>query len=132
MGEDIEPITAVPVISHRGILIIMAAVVVLAAICGFVFGGPTFGIGVIFGGILSFANYFWLERSTRAMFAPNAIATSGILAAKYIFRYVVLGGILFLVFLTEAMPIAAVILGLSAFALAVVLQGVKNIISSTF
>lgn len=131
MGEDLEPIPAVPVISHRGILIIMAVVVVLASVCGFVFGGRMFGFGVIFGGVLSFANYFWLERSTRAMFQPNAIATSGILAAKYIFRYVVIGGILFLVFLTGAMPIAAVILGLSAFALAVVIQGMKNIISNT-
>ena len=131
MGEDLEPLTAVPVISHRGILIIMAAVVTLASVCGFVFGGSRFGIGVIFGGVLSFANYFWLERSTRAMFEPNAIATSGILAAKYIFRYVVLGGILLLVFLTGAMPITAVILRLSAFALAVVIQGMKNIISNT-
>lgn len=131
MDEELEPITSVPVISHRGILIIMAVVVVLAAVCGFVFGGSRFGIGVIFGGVLSFANYFWLDRSTRAMFQPNAIATSGILAAKYIFRYVVIGGILFLVFLTQAMPITAVILGLSAFAIAVVLQGMKNIISNT-
>ena len=131
MGEDLEPLTAVPVISHRGILIIMAVVVVLACVCGFVFGGSRFGIGVIFGGVLSFANYFWLERSTRAMFQPNAIATSGILAAKYIFRYVVIGGVLFLVFMTQAMPITAVILGLSAFAIAVVLQGMKNIISNT-
>ena len=131
MGEDLEPLTAVPVISHRGILIIMAGVVVLASVCGFVFGGSRFGIGVIFGGVLSFANYFWLERSTRAMFQPYAIATSGILAAKYIFRYVVIGGIVFLVFLTGAMPITAVILGLSAFALAVVIQGMRNIISNT-
>ena len=65
------------------------------------------------------------------MFQPYAIATSGILAAKYIFRYVVLGGIVFLVFLTGAIPITAVILGLSAFALAVVIQGMKNIISNT-
>lgn len=131
MGEDLEPITAVPVISHRGILTIMAVVVVLASICGFAFGGTRFGFGVIFGGVLSFANYIWLDRTTKAMFAPDAHATSGILAVKYIFRYVVIGGILLLVFLTGAVPIAAVILGLSAFALAVVIQGMKNIISNT-
>ncbi|MBK6724419.1 MAG: ATP synthase subunit I [Acidobacteria bacterium] len=72
MGEDLEPITAVPVISHRGILIIMAVVVALASVCGFVFGGTRFGFGVIFGGVLSFANYIWLDRTTKAMFAPDA------------------------------------------------------------
>lgn len=131
MGEDLEPITAVPVISHRGILTIMAVVVLLASVCGFIFGGTRFGFGVIFGGVLSFANYIWLDRTTKAMFAPNANATPGILAVKYIFRYVVIGGILLLVFLTGALPISAVILGLSAFALAVVIQGMKNIISNT-
>lgn len=133
MAEDLDPVTTTgPAISHRGILTIMAVLVVASAIAGFVFGGPRFGSGVIFGGVLSFANYFWLERSTRALFEPTAIATSGILAAKYILRYVVIGGILLLVYLTGALPMTAVILGLAAFAFAVVIQGLKNIISSTF
>lgn len=133
MVEDVEPVTTeVAAISHRGILIIMAVLVAVGAIAGFALGGARFGIGVIFGGFLSFANYFWLKRSTAAMFQPAAIATSGILAAKYILRYVALGGILLLVFLIDAIPMTAVILGLAAFAFAVVIHGLKNIISNTF
>lgn len=132
MAEDNDPVTTeVAAISHSGILIIMAALVAVGTIAGFALGGSRFGIGVIFGGILSFANYFWLKRSTRAMFQPAAIATSGILAAKYILRYVALGGILLLIFLTEAVPMTAVLLGLAAFAFAVVIQGLKNIIFNT-
>jgi membrane associated rhomboid family serine protease len=132
MAEDNDPVTTeVAAISHRGVLTIMAALVALGAILGFVFGGSRFGFGVIFGGVLSFANYFWLERSTRAMFQPTALVTSGLLAAKYVLRYVVIGGILLLVYLTGAFPMTAVIMGLGAFAFAVVIQGLKNIISNT-
>jgi hypothetical protein len=134
MGEDFESLTSEPValISHSGILIVMAVLIVAGATAGFIFGGRFWGLGVLFGGILSFANYLWLERSTRAIFNQTAIATTGMLAAKYILRYVAIGLILLLVYLTGSLPIAAVILGFAAFAFAVVIQGLKNIVSSSF
>ena len=123
-GETTKPI------SHRGILIVMTVLVAIGALAGFIFGGALFGTGVILGGGLSFVNYFWLERSTRAMFDQSALASTGLLAAKYILRYVAIGAVLLLVYITGAFPVAAVILGLSAFAFAVVIQGLKNIFSS--
>lgn len=134
MGEDFDPLTtenAPKPIRHGGILAAMAGLVVVMAIAGFVFRGTSFGFGVIFGGVLSFANYLWLDRSTRAIFSENAMASTGILAAKYILRYAALGGILWLVHSTGAFPIVAVIAGLAAFAFAVVLQGLKNIFTSS-
>ena len=133
MGEDLDPLTtdkSTQAISHRGILVVMSGVVVATTITGFIFGGKSFGSGVIFGGILSFVNYFWLERSTRAMFVNAEMASTSLLAAKYILRYVAIGAVLLLIYLIGVVPVAAVILGLSAFAFAVVLQGLKNIISS--
>ena len=134
MGEDLDPLTtesdAKP-ISHGGILIIMAMLIVAGAIYGFAIGGSPFGLGVIFGGILSFANYFWLERSTKALFSQTAISSTGILAAKYILRYAAIGLVLLIVYRTGALPVTAVILGLAAFAFAVVIQGLKNIFSSS-
>lgn len=135
MGEDFHPLTTdkgTQPISHRDILIVMGVVVVVSSIAGFFFGGKAFGFGVIFGGILSYANYFWLEHSTRAMFVNADMASTGMLAAKYILRYVAIGAVLFLIYMVNIMPVAAVILGLSAFALAVVIKGLKNIISSSF
>ena len=135
MGEDFDPLTTestAPQISHKGILAVMSVVIVAVAIAGFIFGGTAFGFGVLFGGVLSFGNYFWLERSTRAIFDQTAMATTGILAAKYILRYAALGLILLLVYKVDVFPVAAVILGLASFAFAVVLQGLKNIISSSF
>lgn len=118
---------APPPISHRGILLIMAVLVGLGTAAGFVFGGTLWGVGVLFGGVLSFVNYAWLKRSTRSLFERTDGANSGILAAKYILRYVFIGGILLLVHLTGALPIVAVIAGLSAFAVAVVAEGLRTI-----
>jgi hypothetical protein len=135
MVEEIDPLTTgngASRLSHRGILAIMAVVIATGSIAGFFFGGATFGLGVIFGGALSFANYLWLDRSTRAMFVNAEMASTALLAAKYILRYFALGAVLLLIYITGAFPVAAVILGLSAFAFAVVLQGLKSIISSSF
>ncbi len=133
MGEEFDPLTtenAPQPIRHGGILAAMAGIVVLMAIAGFVFRGASFGFGVIFGGVLSFANYLWLDRSTRAIFRQDAVASTGLLAAKYILRYAALGGVLWLVHSTGAFPILAVIAGLAAFALAVVVNGLKNIFTT--
>ena len=66
------------------------------------------------------------------MFVNAEMASTGLLAAKYILRYVALGAVLLLIYMTGIIPVAAVILGLSAFAFAVVFQGLKNIISSSY
>lgn len=129
MGEDTEPeLRSVPAITNRGILIMMAAVAALSTLAGFVFVGVRFGLGVIFGGILAFINYLWLDRSTRAMLGQEtAMATTGILAMKYFLRYAAILALLVLIFWTDVLPVTAVVLGLSAFALAVVVQGLRSI-----
>jgi hypothetical protein len=133
MGEELDPLTteSMTAVSHRGILIIMVVLVAVGSLAGFVFGGSRFGFGVLFGGVLAFANYLWLDRSTKAIFNQTAMASTGILAAKYILRYVAIGIVLLLIYMTGALPVAAVILGLAAFAFAVVIEGLKNIISSS-
>jgi hypothetical protein len=108
----------------------MAAVVVVGAAFGFALQGPRFGIGVLFGGLLAFVNYLWLERSTRAIFENTAISSTGWLATKYILRYVALGAVLLAVYLTHVLPVIAVIGGLGAFAIAVVIWGLKDIFKS--
>ena len=132
MGEDIDPLTTDNgAMSHRGILIIMAVLVIVGSAAGFAARGKLFGVGVLFGGVLAFANYFWLDRVTKAMFSGDAIYSTGILAAKYILRYAAIGLVLLAVHMTGALPIAAVIAGLAAFAFAVVIQGLRSIFTSS-
>ena len=108
----------------------MAGLVVLGTVLGLILGGSRFGLGVLFGGGLSFVNYLWLDRSTRGMLGePTPMATTGILTMKYFLRYAAILGILVLIFWTDILPVTAVILGLSAFAFAVVAQGLKSIFS---
>lgn len=106
----------------------MAALVALGTIAGLLFQGARFGTGVVFGGVLSSVNYLWLDRSTRGMLGePTPMATTGILAMKYFLRYAAILGILVLIFWTDVLPVTAVILGLSAFAFAVVAEGLRSI-----
>lgn len=130
MDENLDPLTtdnAPQPLSHRAILVGMAVVVIAGVVLGSVLAGVRFGAGILTGGVLAFANYAWLKRSTRAIFDNAATASTGILAAKYVFRYVAIGAVLLIIYLTDAVPITAVIAGLGAFAVAVVIQGLKNI-----
>lgn len=137
MGGEFDPLTdggSPPhEITKSRLLGWMVAFVMIAAVAGFTFGSPRFGWGILVGGILAFANYFWLDRSTRAIF-DNAIAgiMPSLLAAKYILRYVALGLILWLIYMSDVVPVVAVIVGLSAFAIAVVVDGFYGIFRNVF
>jgi hypothetical protein len=102
---------------------------VVGAVIGFIFGGVRFGFGVLFGGALAFGNYYWLKSSTAAIF-ENAFSGAGQgwwLPLRYISRYFALGAVILAVHFSGAMPAAAVIAGLAAFAMAVVADGFISI-----
>ena len=126
--QNVQPL------SHQRILILMAAAVVLGCVLGFVFVSVSFGIGVLIGGILSLINYYWLKISLKRLF-DNAIAHGEkprFLAVKYFGRYLTLGAVLVIVFLTHTIPVVAVILGLSSFAFAIVIEGFIRLFSTFF
>ena len=134
MSEDFEPSVDEPQNvrppSNERILLIMAILGILGGIAGFVLGSLSFGLGILIGTALAFANYFWLKRSLRSIFAA---AESGerprMLAGKYFLRYVVLGLVVGLIYATGILPIVAVIAGLGLFGLAVVADGLIRIFS---
>ena len=136
MSEDLDNVlTEQPTpISHRRILWTMGLVAVVASIAGFIFVSWQFGLGVILGGFLSLVNYYWLKVSLKRLF-DNAIAHGEkprFLAVRYFTRYLMLGGALVVIFLTKTIPVVAVILGLSSFALAIVIEGLIRLFSSFF
>ena len=96
MSEDSEQITVeqestVQTLSHKRILILMAFAALLGSVAGFVFAGTRFGIGVLIGGALSLANYYWLKRSLKTVF-EQAIEGAGHLGNKDIARYLIENG----------------------------------------
>ena len=136
MSEDSEQTTeeqesTVQTLSHRRILTLMAFAALLTSIAGFIFGGIDFGIGVLIGGALSLVNYYWLKRSLKQVF-DSAIAGEKpqFLAGRYILRYVTFGAVLTVVYLTKAVPVVAVLLGLASFALAIIFEAFIRLFKS--
>jgi uncharacterized membrane protein HdeD (DUF308 family) len=136
MSDESEQIIAdqpstVETLSHQRILFLMALVVLLGTVAGLIFVSVRFGFGVLIGGALSLVNYYWLKRSLDTVFT-RAIAgdTNQFLAGKYILRYFALGAVLTVVYLTEAVPVVAVLLGLASFALAIIFEAIIRILKS--
>src|SRR6476646_6918290 len=132
MGEESPALpTEAPLtsnISHRRLLIEMAVLIALGSVAGFIFGGLRFGFGVLFGGALAFLNYYWLKRSTAAIFEKAVSGTSAtFVSLRFISRYIAIGAVILAVHFSGAMPAVAVIAGLSAFAIAVVVDGLISI-----
>jgi hypothetical protein len=129
----VEPKTIAP-LSHRRILWTMGIIVLIgAALCSLLISGR-FGLGFVIGGITAFLNYYWLKVSLKRIF-DNAIASTAtgekprFSAASYFLRYLGVGLILYLVYLSETVPMVAVLLGLCVFALAIVIEGLLRILS---
>lgn len=121
-----------PVISHRALLFKMIVVVIAGAIVGFAAFSVKAGLGVLIGGVLAFANYFWQKYSLKAIF-DRAIhgEKSRFLAARYILRYVVLASVVATIYVTDTVSIYGVIFGLASFSIAVVIEGFISIFSSS-
>lgn len=132
MGEESPALpTEAPLtsnISHRRLLIEMAVLIALGSVAGFIFGGLRFGFGVLFGGALAFLNYYWLKRSTAAIFEKAVSGVNAVFVSfRFILRYIAVGVVILAVHFSGAMPAVAVIAGLSAFAIAVVVDGLISI-----
>lgn len=111
----------------------MAVVVVVEAVIAFVFFSVKAGSGILIGGILAFANYYWQRHSIKAIFDMAIKGKQArFLAVRYILRYVVIGAVLGLIYLTGTVSIIAVIFGLASFSIAVVVEGFTNIFTSSF
>ena len=137
MSEENEPIASghetVQTLSHRRILAIMAIVGFLGSLLGFIFVDWRLGLGFLIGAVLAFANYFWLKQSLKKIFARVAGGEKPrFLATNYILRYVGFGAVLLLIYLTKTISVIGVILGLTSFAFAILIEGFINIFSSLF
>lgn len=121
-------------LSRRRVLILMAAITVAGSLIGRFAVSGDFSAGVLVGGAISLLSYFWLSKSLRSMLERAARGEpTQFQAAKFFLRYVVIGGVLFVVYKSSAFPMIAILLGVSSFAGAIVLEGliraIKGIIS---
>lgn len=133
MGEDTEPSangTIMP-LSHGRILKLMAVIGLVGGILGIALVSLSFGAGVLVGSLLAFVNYYWLKHSLKKIFA--AAAESGerprLQALRYLGRYIVIGGIVAVLYATDAVSATGLILGIGSFGIAVIFDGLIKIFS---
>jgi hypothetical protein len=105
------------------ILVILAVLSVGGSIAGAVLADARFGLGVLVGCVLAFANYFWMRRSLRAIFSTAAEGQKpSFVGAGYFIRYLVLGGIVAFFHVFGILPIAAVLVGMAGFGFAILFE----------
>jgi hypothetical protein len=138
MGEISDPVVTeekpgATSLSHRRILWVMTIVLIVGIAVSLIFAERNFTFGLIIGGVLAFVNYYWLKLSLKNVFDKMAAAGGEkprFLVAQYFFRYAALGAIVGVVYFTKIVPVAAVLLGLSSIAPAVVIEGLIRIFTS--
>lgn len=133
MGENSQPLTTEADLrrANRGIITIMLGTVVVIAVIAVLIDGARSSVAAGIGGILAWLNYRWLDASTRSILVDPIVATTPILAMKYLFRYVVIAGVLLAIWYYDVLPVAWIIAGLASFAAAVVIRGLKSIFTGT-
>jgi hypothetical protein len=125
--QNVEPL------SHRRIFILMACAVLLGSVLSSIFVSLNFAVGVLIGGVLSLVNYYWLSRSLKSVI-EGAIAGGAphFLAGRAFMRYLAFGAVLAIIYLSKAVPMVAVLLGLASFAVAIIFEALIRIFSSFF
>ena len=137
MAEDIEPTgelaETAPPPTHQRILWIMAFLGIAGGIVGSAVESFAFGLGIVIGTSLAFANYYWLKSSLRKIFdAARTGERPRMLAGKYFLRYIVLGIVVAVIYIAGVVPIVALVLGLAGFGFAVVIDGMIRIVSTAW
>ena len=79
----------------------------------FLFLPGRFTLGVLLGGFISIANFYWLSRDLRGTFLKHAHRAKPFMMAKYYIRFIVTGVVLFFVITRAPVDVFGLLLGLS-------------------
>ncbi len=127
------------VISPQRILILTALVVVAGSLLSLIFVNGNFAVGFFIGGILALVNYYWLKTSLKKVFdaitpieEDEEFIKPRFLGARYIFRYLFLGIILYLIWMLKLIPIVAVLVGMFSFAAAILFEAIIILFKNVF
>ena len=106
----------------------MAVLGIIGGIAGIAFSSFRFGLGIMIGTALAFANYYWLKSSLARIFAAAETGERPrMLAGKYFLRYLILAAVVAVIYAAGLVPIVPLILGLGAFGFAVMIEGLIRI-----
>ncbi|HUF02669.1 MAG TPA: ATP synthase subunit I [Aridibacter sp.] len=118
-------------LSHVRLIVVMGVVAVAGTVIGFVSFSSKAGAGFLTGGVLSFVNYYWMKHSLAKVFENTEEGVKPSFAgSNYFMRYIAFATVIGLVYLIDWELLVPVILGLSSFAFAVVIEGFIRIFRS--
>jgi hypothetical protein len=137
MSDETEPVThqedAGRQLSLNRILLIMAVIGAAGTVAGFALVSKGFGTGLLIGVVLGFLNLYWMKRGVAGIIGLAVQGeVPGFLAARYFLRYLLLGLIVWAAWATRLVPVGAILLGMTTFAFAIVIEGFIQILLSIF
>ena len=104
----------------------MIAIVSLAVIVSAMLAPWRVTAGLALGGALSILNYHWLRTSINAVLSDAAEKRPRLKLWRYIFRYFVVGAIVFAAYQLRIVSLPATIIGLSAFVPALFVEAFRQ------
>lgn len=80
---------------------------------GYLFGSVQFAGGILAGGILALANYYWLFRIIRRALGLDAHQATRFAQLRYLLRFAILAFVIYLLVVHAGIEVLGLILGLS-------------------
>lgn len=92
-----------------------------------VFMSLNFTLGVLFGGLISIANYYWLYLSLRKAFQQLSDSTKTTVMVKYYIRFALTGVVLYFVITQTPADVIGLLVGLSVVVINIIVSAVLEV-----
>jgi len=99
----------------------------LLLVLGFIFASLNFTLGILLGGLISIANYYWLYLSLRKAFQQLSDRTKTTVMVKYYIRFAVTGVVLYLVITQTPANVIGLLVGLSVVVINIIVSTVIEV-----
>ena len=100
---------------------------ILASLAGFLLFTPAFARGILCGGLIVTVNFHLLSKTLKKALTPPHLASHNVVIAKYYFRFLVSGVIIFFLIVTHFVNPVGLVLGLSVVVSSIMLATVVEI-----
>lgn len=97
-----------------------------ASLAGLIFAPPAFARGIFFGGLLVTLNFHLLSKTLRKALTPPHLASSNAILAKYYFRFIASGFIIFVLIAGHFVNPVGLVLGLSVVVASIILATLRE------
>jgi hypothetical protein len=92
-----------------------------------IFMSLNFTLGVLFGGLISIANYYWLYLSLRKAFQQLSDSTKTAVMVKYYIRFALTGVVLYFVITQTPADVIGLLVGLSVVVINIIVSAVLEV-----